>query len=99
MTIHEVIEKAKEGGYEIPSSRYATKHFNIKVIFLDPSFWQCLGKALGWSDYAVCRDCGKTQCESNFHQAGVKAEWLYHWHRFIDHLAEGGPVESFFETL
>lgn len=26
-------------------------------IVLDPSFWQCLGKALGWNKY-VCEHCG-----------------------------------------
>lgn len=26
-------------------------------------------------------------------------EWLYQWHRFIDHLAEGQTAESFFERL
>jgi hypothetical protein len=25
--------------------------------------------------------------------------WLYHWHRFIDHLAEGKTAASFFESL
>jgi hypothetical protein len=25
--------------------------------------------------------------------------WRFHWHRFIDHLADGGDVESFFGAL
>lgn len=25
--------------------------------------------------------------------------WRFHWHRFIDHLAEGKDVESFFASL
>jgi hypothetical protein len=25
--------------------------------------------------------------------------WRFHWHRFIDHLADGGDVESFFAAL
>ena len=25
--------------------------------------------------------------------------WRFHWHRFIDHLADGGDVESFFKAL
>ena len=29
-------------------------------------------------------------------QAGA---WLFHWHRFIDHIAFGKDVESFFYNL
>ncbi len=25
--------------------------------------------------------------------------WKLHWHRFIDHLAEGGSIEDFFKSL
>jgi hypothetical protein len=25
--------------------------------------------------------------------------WRFHWHRFIDHLADGGNVETFFAAL
>ena len=25
--------------------------------------------------------------------------WLYHWHRYIDHIAEGRNTEEFFENL
>ena len=25
--------------------------------------------------------------------------WLFHWHRFIDHIAFGKDVESFFSNL
>lgn len=29
----------------------------------------------------------------------IQDEWRYHWHRFIDHLAEGGTIEDFFKDL
>jgi hypothetical protein len=56
-------------------------------MFLDPSFWQSLGKALGWDE----------RIDDGSHYA--KPGWLEAWHRFIDHLAEGKTAESFFETL
>ncbi len=36
-----------------------------------------------------CEVCGGTQ----------SGDYLYHWHRFIDHLAEGKDAESFFSSL
>jgi hypothetical protein len=32
-------------------------------------------------------------------QAAYQEVWLYHWHRLIDHLAEGKDAESFFADL
>lgn len=28
-----------------------------------------------------------------------KREWKTYWHHLIDHLAEGGAIESYFDTL
>lgn len=63
-------------------------------IFLDPLFWQALGKALGWkeySSYCTCHSCGNDTCNMY--------TWLCNMHRFIDHLAEGKDAESFFNEL
>lgn len=56
----------------------------MAVVFLDPTFWQALGKARGW--------------RKDWPTEG-SPDWLFHWHRFIDHLAEGKDAESFFESL
>jgi hypothetical protein len=56
-------------------------------VFLDPLFWQALGKARGW-DIAY----GSYGWET-------AEEWKVNWHRFIDHLAEGKDAESFFAQL
>lgn len=55
----------------------------MAVVFLDPLFWQSLGKARGW----------KENGETGLHQ------WIIYWHRFVDHLAEGKEAESFFADL
>jgi hypothetical protein len=96
--------------------------FSYHQILLDPLFWQCLGKALGWGGERVlidekghpkewmfdehCDKCGEIivdqeegcpdRCESD--NAPIPS-WLYHWHRFIDHLAEGKNAEEFFSNL
>lgn len=52
---------------------------------LDPAFWQFLYK----QDRSIDIDGNDTMQEA----------WLYHWHRLIDHLAEGNSIESFFNGL
>lgn len=56
------------------------------AVFLDPSFWLALGKARGWRQF-------------DYHTDKPRKGWLPKWHRFIDHLAEGKDVESFFANL
>lgn len=62
-----------------------------ECIFLDPFFWQALGKARGWEDQKVSNlsFIGKTTGKA----------WKNCWHRFIDHLAEKKDAESFFNEL
>jgi hypothetical protein len=87
MTINEAMTKANEAGYthDMGPAYKAT-------YFLDPSFWQSLGKALRWE---------KRQWYYNTFSKGEENNdgWRVNWHRFIDHLAEGGRAETFFETL
>ena len=52
---------------------------------LDRTFWQALGKALGWKPFNSPLDEMLT--------------WQYEWHRFIDHLASGKPADDFFKEL
>ena len=48
--------------------------------FLDKNFWVALGKRLGWSIYAVCKEDGEVDCHSLLHFTAYPQEWLYHWH-------------------
>lgn len=54
-----------------------------KEVFLDPLFWQALGLTEGWLNGI----------------GGIKPDWYAYWHRFIDHLAEGKPVDDYFNSL
>lgn len=105
MTIEESFHKALGEGYVLPNENTLVywKNSNLVFhdsraavastydIFLDPLFWQSLGKALGWNG---CNfgDGRETFCS-------WKLSWKEEWHRFIDHLAEGKDAESFFKTL
>lgn len=74
-------------------------------VVLDRFFWQALGKGLGWK--AECYICGareedghKIYC-SRMGWSGIvdKNTWRFYWHRFIDHLADGKDINSFFEEI
>lgn len=94
----------------------------IEVYLLDPNFWKCLGKAMGWKEgeIKVCVGCGKSLDEKEVSAWGKHTGkyngremdgcdsdvWHYHrgvweieWHKFIDHLAEGGNIVDYFEKL
>ena len=101
MTIYEAISKAVEGGYKVSSHEHTSQErlvfpfslqeFCMKSIFDDPSFWQALGKSMGW----IKTDCDAC-CENNL---GSQDEWQYEWHSFIDTLASGGTAEDYFAKL
>lgn len=72
-------------------------------IFLDPLFWQALGKAMGWidKDYpnGEMRCTHGATCLTRYcPYAGFKNP-VEEWHRFIDTLAEGKTPEDYFLTL
>jgi hypothetical protein len=65
--------------------------------FLDPRFWQALGRTLGWSegcDLLIIYVHGEEEC-----QRCRGCYWMYQWHCFIQALAEGNPPEVFFHHL
>lgn len=63
-------------------------------IFLTPSFWQALGKAMGWTDLYI--EFVKPGDEGKILEPNA---WRNQWHLFIDHLAESGTPDSFFAEL
>lgn len=52
---------------------------------LDPLFWRTLGKGLG--------------TDKHDQPNGRFSQWLFTWHAFIGHLANGKDAESFFQEL
>ena len=65
--------------------------------FLDPAFWHALGHVLGWDvpcDLAITCVQGMEECRCR-----DGAYWMYHWHCFIQHLANGESPETFFARL
>lgn len=83
--MNEAIKLAKEQGYK-PLKLWGTETELYSDMFIDPSFWQALGRALGWKEHDNLIGI-------------IHPHWLYKWHRFIDWIAEGKSPDSFFEEL
>ena len=69
----------------------------VEETLLDPRFWQALGRTLGWDKGCdITMNCvhGHEECCSDHGYY-----WMYQWHRFIQVLAHGNPLEAFFHTL
>lgn len=108
MTIQKAIQKAVEGGY---NDGWKVSQL-VEAVLLDPSFWQALGKSMGWSSL-ICYRCNLEMPQGAmidghiFEKQGTCEckenvyfkPWLYYWHRLIDHLAEGKTIESYFTNL
>jgi hypothetical protein len=81
-----------EGENEVHIFTVSGREFWIHTtqITSDPLFWQALGKAMGW---------GEPKDRFAFDADSSHKDWKSNWHRFIDHLAEGKDVESFFSFI
>jgi hypothetical protein len=69
----------------------------VQETFLDPAFWHALGRALDWEaacDLAITCGHGHEACRRCH-----GSYWMYQWHCFIQHLADGQPPEAFFASL
>ena len=94
----QAIQKAIEGGWDIkksfnvPDNAIPSVEFAVlaekmwQTVVCDPSFWQCLGKSLGWSI-------------ERLDATGKAVYAVSEWYDFIDHIADGKDVESFFKEL
>lgn len=104
----EAIQKAIEGGYKLPNDTdYSASYVKIKNVrgrttdFVFGQFGsQCLGTiptADILLDPLFWQALGKAMGWE--FRSDHKEPWKKEWHRFIDHLAEGKDVESFFKDL
>lgn len=100
------IQKAIEGGWNgdnimLNGALINPKHLSSKGTrhpadcFLDPLFWHCLGKSLGWKDIWEI----EYRKESGYIETWERPEWHYWQYKFIDHLAENKDPGLFFEKL
>jgi hypothetical protein len=69
----------------------------MEETFLDPRFWQTLGRALGWSEACdLFITCVQGHEEYRRYHGYY---WMYQWHCFIQEIANGKTPEVFFAHL
>lgn len=106
----QAIEKAIEGGWKskinLNGIPLTNKNWEAQMVmaggfaiawFLDPLFWQALGKSIGWDKI------NEQKAQTISKSGGISSNFGYHtlhqWYRFIDHLSKGKDTESFFNEL
>lgn len=103
MTIQETVETSLKGGFKHPSynlQRIIDDHRIedpdiIRDLVLMPDFWQTIGNVLGWGDICInCHNNISFCCEKRYNK-----NFIYYWHKLIDHFAEGKDIESYFKEL
>lgn len=101
MDIDEVVKKAEEFGYKTPAPCEfdGIKFYHKAETFMDPAFWQALGKAFNWNGLVTYKG-------EHTYPSGVfgthKYEipyWQYKWYRFIQYLANGGSPQDYFKYM
>lgn len=87
----EALKLAVEEGFRTTDYQedYILKWRMYEIVTFDPLFWKAVGKELGWT--SVNTACNKCGIPFN--------GWKGHWHKFIEHLSEGGTPDSFFTNL
>lgn len=82
----EIIELSVNGGWNSKNSIINAK------IALDPTFWQSLGRALGWRSYAP-KSFGVNDGRS------LEPTYMDYAHRFYDLILQGKDPAPFWEEL
>lgn len=113
----QAIEKAIEGGWKQklmrpldfavlftdPYSKKSKDHADSRLaqIALDPTFWQCLAKALGWKDYDDDGEnfCLKTYLLSNDEIMIKLPQWRFNADCFFDLILTNGDTAAFWSDL
>lgn len=99
------IKKAIEGGYKITENKKACEFNNYifleSHIFLESLFWKAL--KVGGKLKVPKKERINSGPASGLRIEKVRVTkapaWVYYWHCFIDHLAEGKSPDEFFNQL
>ena len=101
MTIKQFIEKAIEGGWDKGRAKVVDLDMrdgyeglgnsmqSTDRMLLDPKSWEAVGKVEGWGGIGT----------ADIPQSVSSEGWKTKMHQMIDHLIEGGSIESYIETL
>lgn len=95
-SVNKAIGLACENGY------CWTVGVTLNSMLLDPKWWQSLGKAMGWEEfapYSVLVKEKKILSAEDFYPTIMETWKLYALRFYEINLTEGGDTEAFFTTL
>lgn len=83
--------------FALDGKKHRLKEYYLQEqIILDPFFWQALGKVEGWDTSNMKQWWQKSDIRDKI---TLLDRWENEMHSFIDHIAGGGDVDSFFKKL
>lgn len=78
-------------------TQYVERASYVPSIFLDPLFWQALGRVEGWDESYFHSEARDPYYSLGYDPAADA--WKMNMHRMVDFLADGKTIEQFLETL
>jgi len=99
MKISEAITKAIEGCEDKKLAEIRFLDRPESELFLDPYFWQALGRRLQWTKVIMGKDAFLFNDGQILPESPLVDEWKMQWHWFIEWLAKGKSAKTFFETI
>lgn len=104
--ITKAIKLAKKSGYNPTFTNDIDPEIAIygyNTFLVDPSFWESLGKGLGWQGFRKSAGDSTWALYDSKSDGVFDTSWMpeykYKWHKFIDHLAENKDPQLFFKEL
>ena len=111
MDIQTAIKKAIEGGWISPFTwmenlifvrhrgmgKNTEQQVFLRYILLDPDFWKCLGKAMGWEERTMLQVFPNPTLDTITVSGGER--WKYEQHRCLDGLQDGKSAEDYFKQF
>lgn len=115
MQIKEIFSKGIEGGwrgedkplidFDFKNIIYIEFEFGndsimfLQEIVLDPKFWEAVGKVEGWGSTSDNPDRTFYLHKTKNKEVLINVDYQNKMHQMIDHLADGGTIESYIKTL
>lgn len=91
-------DSGKEYGSWVVFNDWIRRH--KERTFIDPKFWESLGKAMGWGKCSKhIREERMARMLAGCDECMDADDWQNYWHNFIDHLIEGKSAEDYFKEL
>ncbi len=92
-------EQATQGGYKMAPEYELKYRDSDQELFLDPAFWQALGKARGWSSESLCSRCDQPMNDCDHSGGGSYHLWMKWAIKYFKTRLSNGDLAAFWQSL